>query len=293
MNSQIQRFNAADYPKAALLVRFSSPARVDQSPIPAGGVWRKVLILVFCLGSRAYSQAPVINSQGLVNAASGKSASSVPVAARGPLVSIYGSNFSTIVVTAPGLPVPSKLSGTETQVWFDSVPAPLLFVSPNQIDAQVPFELPDVSAVKLIVQTDQGSSSPLMVTILTQDPGVFGVYRMGSKVNASNLIAPGDSITILATGLGSVMPPVASGQPGPKDPPAVAAIAPGVEIGNQPATVTFSGLAPGFVGVYQVNAIAPSNLSSPTDEVTLLPGLMPGVIGPPGPVGPPGAIGAA
>src|ERR1700733_2966447 len=137
MNSQIQRFNAADYPKAALLVRFSSPARVDQSPIPAGGVWRKVLILVFCLGSRAYSQAPVINSQGLVNAARGKSSSSVPVAARGSLVSIYGSNFSTVVAAATSLPVPSKLSGTEKQVRFDNVAAPLLFVSPPQINAQV------------------------------------------------------------------------------------------------------------------------------------------------------------
>ena len=273
MKSPTQRCSAADYPRH--LVR------------------HKLLILVFCLGSQAYSQSPVVNALGLVNAATGKSASSVPVAARGSLVSIYGSAFSTIVAAAAGLPVPSKLSGTETQVWFDNVAAPLLFVSPNRIDAQVPFELPDVSAVKLVVQTDRGSSSPLVVTILTQDPGVFGVYRMGSKVDASNPIAPGDRIVILATGLGSVMPPVPTGQPGPTEPPAVAAIAPVVEIENQPATVTFAGLAPGFVGVYQVNAIAPSNLTGPTDEVTLLPGIMPGVIGPPGPVGPPGPAGAA
>src|ERR1700722_2170902 len=273
MKSPTQRCSAADYPRH--LVR------------------HKLLILVFCLGSQAYSQSPVVNALGLVNAATGKSASSVPVAARSSLVSLYGSAFTTIVPAADGLPVSSKLSGTETQVWFDNVAAPLLFVSPNRIDAQVPFELPDVSAVKLVVQTDRGSSSPLVVTILTQDPGVFGVYRTGSKVDASNPIVPGDRIVILATGLGSVMPPVPTGQPGPTEPPAVAAIAPVVEIENQPATVTFAGLAPGFVGVYQVNAIAPSNLTGPTGEVTLLPGIMPGVIGPPGPVGPPGPAGAA
>jgi uncharacterized protein (TIGR03437 family) len=279
MNWQIQRFSSADYRKPAGLLRWCS--------------WREVLILVFCLGSRAYSQSPAINSQGFVNAARGKSSSSIPVAARGSLVSIYGSNFSTIVAAATGLPVPSTLSGTQTRVWFDNIAAPLLFVSPTQINAQVPFELADVAAVNLVVQTDKGSSPPLQVTILTQDPAVFGAYRMGSKVGVSNPIAAGDSVVILATGLGSVMPPVASGQPGPADPLAVAAITPVVEIGNQSATVSFAGLAPGFVGVYQVNAIASANLISPTDELTLLPGLMPGVIGPPGPVGPQGPVGAA
>src|ERR1700722_2202639 len=93
--------------------------------LKAAGYRRKVLILVFCLGSRAYSQSPVINSQGVVNAARGKNSSSVPVAARGSLVSIYGSNFSTIVAAATGLPVTSTLSGTQTRVWFGNIAAPL------------------------------------------------------------------------------------------------------------------------------------------------------------------------
>src|SRR5580658_1965946 len=316
MNSRIQRFCTADHAKYERLVYCSSLAQdqrtarcgartncsssgfcrvsrfLSQPLILAGHLRLKVLTLVFCLGPQAYSQSPVINSEGLVNAATGKSASSIAVAARGSLVSIYGSHFSTIVAVANGLPVPTKLSGTETQVWFGNVAAPLLFVSPGQINAQVPFELPDVSVVNLVVKTEQGSSSPLVVTMLTQDPGVFGAYRMGSRVDASNLIVAGDNITILATGLGSVIPPIASGQPGPTDPLAVAAISPLVEVGDQSAQVTYAGLAPGFVGVYQVNAIAP-NLINPTDQVTLLPGLMPGVIGPPGPIGPAGLDGAA
>src|ERR1700735_200800 len=61
--------------------------------------------ILFCLYPRALAQPPVINPQGLVNAATGKSASSVPVAARGSLVSIYGSHFSTTVVTASSTPI--------------------------------------------------------------------------------------------------------------------------------------------------------------------------------------------
>src|ERR1700722_18473760 len=131
-------------PWPSLYQRLLSPG----VPRSTAMMWRKPLFLTFCLCAVAYSQAPAINPQGLVNAATGKSASSIPVAARGSLVSIYGSNFSTIVVAANSAPIPTKLPGTETEVWFDNIAAPLLFVSPTQINAQVPFELPDASAVE-------------------------------------------------------------------------------------------------------------------------------------------------
>src|ERR1700723_2153570 len=115
MNSQIQRFSAPDRANCGRPVGRSS---IAQDHWAARSSFR-VLILVFCLGARAYSQSPVVNSQGLVNAATGKSASSVPVAARGSLVSIFGSHLATIVATSHGLPIPTILSGTETRVWFD------------------------------------------------------------------------------------------------------------------------------------------------------------------------------
>src|SRR6202021_3286609 len=142
------------------------------------------------------------------DAGPGKGASSIPVAARGSLVSIYGSNFSTNVAFANTLPLPTKLAGVATQVWFNNVAAPLLYVSPTQINAQVPFELPEASSVDLVVQTEQGQSPPMPVMLLTQDPGIFSVYRQSAKVDASNLIGPGDSIVILAPGLGWGIPPV-------------------------------------------------------------------------------------
>ena len=55
---------------------------------------------------------------------------------------------------------------------------------------------------------------------------------------------------------------MASGQPGPSSPPAVVKTLPSVSIGGQQATVTFAGMAPGFVGVYQVNAQVPKEITT-------------------------------
>jgi uncharacterized protein (TIGR03437 family) len=254
-----------------------------------GKIW--ILGLVVWLPTRA--QTPVVNPNGLVNAATGKSASSIPVAARGSLVSIFGRHLSNITESANTIPIPTRLPGSETEVLFGGIASPLLFVSPDQINVQVPFELPDVSLVDLVVKTESGTSAPLEVTLLAQDPGIFSVSRMGSKVDASNPIRPGDTISISATGLGLVMPFVASGQPGPTDPLAVAAITPIVKVGGQPMPVTFAQLSPGSVGIYQVDASVSVDLPKSTTEVTLEPGVLPGVTGPPGPAGPAGPTGPA
>jgi len=149
------------------------------------------------------AQVPVIN--GLVNAATGQSASSVPTVARGSLIAIYGSSLSVTTLQANGFPLPTQLGGT--QVLFGTIPAPLLYVSPGQINAQVPFELPDVSAIDLVVQNGTAASTGLQVTLLAQDPGIFvAVKSSGSQITASNPVMPGDSLTIYATGLGAVLP---------------------------------------------------------------------------------------
>src|SRR5580658_5494985 len=125
----------------------------------------------------AHAQIPTINPNGLVNAATGRSASSIPVAARGSIVSIFGSNLANVTVGANGFPLPKDLGGV--QVLFGGLPAALLHVSPSQINAQVPFELLDVSTVDLVVQNGNVRSAPLAVTLLAQDPGIFSVIASG------------------------------------------------------------------------------------------------------------------
>ena len=213
-----------------------------------------------------------------VNAANYQSSSAVPVAARGSIVAIFGTNLSNGTASAAAFPIPTQLSGT--QVLFQGIAAPLLSVSPTQINAQVPFELPNLSSVTVVVQSAGGSSS-LQVTLLAQDPAVFSAWKAGVQVSASNPIAAGDTITIYASGLGPVTPALPSGQPGPITPLAVAAIAPLVQIGGIAATVDFAGMAPGEV-VYQINVTAPLDLPAPTTTISIASGVIPAVVGPPG-----------
>ena len=71
----------------------------------------------------------------------------------------------------------------------------------------------------------------------------------------------GGAISIYCTGLGATDPTVPSGQPAPAGPPATVRTPVTVLIGGQSAAVSFAGLAPGFVGLYQVNAEVPAGVT--------------------------------
>jgi len=76
-------------------------------------------------------------------------------------------------------------------------------------------------------------------------------------VTPTNPVHPGDSIVIWATGLGRTNPPIDSGLPSPSDPLAGAVITPSVALGGVALDVQYAGLAPGSVGLYQINATVP------------------------------------
>jgi len=79
-------------------------------------------------------------------------------------------------------------------------------------------------------------------------------------VTASNPIHPGDVITIYATGLGATSPEVPAGLPAPSTPPALAVLAPQVNLGDVSVNVGYAGLTPGTTGVYQITAQVPSRV---------------------------------
>jgi uncharacterized protein (TIGR03437 family) len=237
----------------------------------SGTTGSTLLIALLCSAawSPAPAQIPTIGPNGLVNAATGRNAAGAPVTARGSLVTIHGGNLSSATVRAADFPLRTQLGGT--QLLFGNAPAPLLYVSPGEIIAQVPFEIPDVSTVDLTVDNGTARSTPLKVTLLAQDPGIFvAIKSSGDQVTSSNPVRRGDAVTIYATGLGALIANIASGQPGPSSPRASSAVIPTVTIGGQRMTVQFAGLAPGEV-VYQINATAPANLAAPSSDISIEP----------------------
>jgi uncharacterized protein (TIGR03437 family) len=198
----------------------------------------------------------------LVNAADQTS----PVAP-GSLINVMGNNLSPVNIATNEVPLPTALA--DSCLTVNGVPLPMLLVSSNQINAQLPYNV-DGNAT-MILRTPGGVSDNYLFSILPAAPSVFRTGTAGPDTNIptilryenhelvtpTNPIHPGDSLTIYATGLGRTTPLVDAGVPAPGDPSPSALIQPAVYLGNSQLTITFAGLAPGQIGVYEIDAIVP------------------------------------
>lgn len=187
--------------------------------------------------------------------------------APGSIVTIFGSDFSTAAASAWAIPLPAVIG--ETSVTFNGIAAPLYYVSAGQINAQVPFELGAGLASLQVVRG--GTKSPaITVTVASVSPGIFIVDQATSQgaivhadyslVSGTNPARTGESLAIFCTGLGAVKIPVGSGAPSPASQLAETQLVPAVTLGGLTAPVSFSGLTPGLVGLYQVNVSVPGGL---------------------------------
>jgi uncharacterized protein (TIGR03437 family) len=198
------------------------------------------------------------------------------VLAPGMIAAMYSTGnfmqFGTTSASFSKLPLPTQLNGLE--VLFNGSPAPLFAVSPNQINFQVPNGAPqsgtaDLQVLEAATGRVLGDSTVLMNAV---DPGVFtqaangsgaaSAVNMDGTVNSqSNPATSGQYISLYLTGLGYVPGAPPDGQAPTGAVPAPRA--PTVFI--QPETITgsaiqYSGLAPGLVGVWQINVQIPSDI---------------------------------
>jgi minor extracellular serine protease Vpr len=229
------------------------------------------LTLTFNDGARAQ---PTINAGGAVNGASFASGQAV---APGSILSIFGTNLAEAISSASHIPLPLALS--HVSVSFDvpnagvSVPGYMFFVSPNQLNVQVPWELAGLSSAMMKVRINDSISNIYQLSLSDSAPGIFtytsggqtlGVvtHADGSVVTPSKPARAGEPVIVYATGVGPVDQKQASGEAASAQPLANTRQTPSVTVGGQTAAVLFSGLAPFFVGLNQINITVPSGVSS-------------------------------
>ncbi|MBI3696856.1 MAG: hypothetical protein HY238_18720, partial [Acidobacteria bacterium] len=220
--------------------------------------------LIFTALLRA--QAPVVEARGVVNGVTFELAPST--VAPGGIFNVYGFNLASGTAVASAVPLPVSLGSPAVEVTVNGRSAPLYFVSATQINAQVPWET-EAGAAQVLVRRGGVASRPATLNIQAAVPSIFALNGAGFgpaiAVRAANgkLVGPdnppvgGDVLVLYASGLGPVNATVASGAAGPSDPLARASRNQRAAVGGFPAQVLFAGLAPGFVGLFQINLQLP------------------------------------
>jgi uncharacterized protein (TIGR03437 family) len=221
---------------------------------------------------------PTITSGGVVNNASFQA----PIAP-GSWVAIFGSNltdnFQDFATTAR---LPLSLDGIT--VSFDvpskniSVPGYVYFVSPGQVNVFVPWELENQTSAQVKVTIDEISfGNVVQATVANYTPAFFlnsgnvadAVDLSGHIITAANPAQRGQAIQLYANGLGPLQNQPASGDPASTTTLSATSNTCTVSIGGQTANVQFCGLAPGFVGEYQINVTVPSNINAGNQPITV------------------------
>jgi uncharacterized protein (TIGR03437 family) len=203
----------------------------------------------------------------------------------GEVVTIFGTNIGPAVPADLTLNSSNMLETTlnNTTVTFNGVPAPLIFVSLNQINAIVPYEVAGQASIPLVITTGGIASAPLAVNVAATVPALFALGQSGSGPGAilnqngtlnaaANPAAPGSTIVIYATGEGVTTPATLTGSVTPATGssfPAPSATV-SVSIGGIDARILYAGEAPGLIaGVLQVNAVVPAGTPAGNQPVVL------------------------
>jgi uncharacterized protein (TIGR03437 family) len=208
---------------------------------------------------------------GASNAASGDQSY-----APGMIVSLYGTGLGDFAQSAATLPLPGFLAGFEALV--NGVPAPLYYVSPNQVNLQIPYETSPGPVTVDVYNPYADITYNIRVTAAA--PGIFSAGGFISPPFAS--ARAGQPSTLFLTGEGTVRPSLATGSsPSPGTLPSrlPRAILPvTLTVGGESASILFNGIPSGLVGVTQINFTVPADLAPGVYPVVVTVG---GVASPP------------
>jgi uncharacterized protein (TIGR03437 family) len=199
-------------------------------------------------------------------------------------VAIFGENLADSQTPATDLPLGPTLAGTSAMLGGKLLP--LIYVDNTQINAQIPCGLQPNTEHDLQVIHKSAQSVTSHVVVAETQPAVFTVNQAGFGQGAIFGVAPdgsrfladrnhpvhaGDTVEIYCTGLGAVSPAVTEGNPSPGSPPLPAVTQDvNVLIGGVSAELSFKGLTPGAVGLYQVNAVIPAGLPAGYSDLPIV-----------------------
>ena len=227
-------------------------------------------------GLGSLSMAPV-----LAGAVSGASFAPNAPLSPGSIISLFGDNLGNGIAGATALPLGTTLA--DATVVMAGTPMPILFGSNGQINAVVPAQINVNTSQQIVVQRGNTLSIPISVDVGPANPGIFGFPapgdppQQGAIVNAftyvvadpTTPVTAGSILAIFCTGLGVVDQTIPDGAAAPTSPLANTVPKATVTIGGKDAAVSFSGLSPGFAGLYQIDATVPSGLA-PGNQVPVI-----------------------
>ncbi len=232
------------------------------------------------LGSGAYtnelvvypqsqSQGPRISPAGIARVFGGTATTVAP----GMLLSVFGTNLGpesgVAAVSNEQGKLPSQLAGVEVLV--NGLSAPLLYASAGQLNFQAPFEISGTTSAQIAVRYRGVESNLVALPVTATSPNLYrGAFHTdGTQVGSANPARPGEIIIFFATGHGITGPTISSGQlaTGTAFRP-VADVR--LNVGGQETSLLYSGLAPGTIGILQINAQMPNSIGAGDWPVALM-----------------------
>jgi len=201
---------------------------------------------------------PVIFPRGVVDAASFGSA-----VTPGGLASVFGTGLasSTDVDLFDPLSGGFVQSSYGTQVLVNGRPAPLTYVSPSQINFQIPWDTVTGTPLNIEVQREGSLSNPITITMPSTAPTAFGVNGIAIVTCGEGIPKAGAHCALWGNGFGVTVPPQLDGTPAMLSPLAHTANSCYITVGGHPAAVTFCGAAPGLI-IHQLNFIYPAAVAA-------------------------------
>jgi uncharacterized protein (TIGR03437 family) len=184
--------------------------------------------------------------------------------APGMVAALFGSSLALSTRSAPTVPVPTTLDNVSVTV--NGVRAPLFYISPTQLNVQIPYETPSTGNVVVVV-SNNGQTASTTIPISAAAPGIFADLNGGLAPSVT--ATRGQTMTLYFTGAGAVQPAAATGNIPVSGATPVPTGKTLVTVGGIAADTSYLGIPGWSVGIVQVNFTVPATVSLGTQQVVV------------------------